>query len=54
MLREVLKKRPELAFEFLDEHVDEVAGLTLREGSKRLPAEQREGLLQRYQARKKR
>ncbi len=44
VLRDVSKKRPDLAFAFLAEHVHEVSGLTLREGSKYLPKEQRETL----------
>ena len=44
VLRDVSKKRPDIAFGFLSEHVREVSGLTLREGSKYLPEEQRETL----------
>jgi len=44
VLREVSKKRPGLAFGFLSEHVNEVSGLTFREGSKYLPEEQQESL----------
>lgn len=44
VLREVSKKRPQLVFEFLREHRDEVAALTLREGAKYLPAAQRRAL----------
>ncbi len=44
VLRDVSRKRPELAFGFLSEHVHEVSGLTLREGSKYLPKKQREAL----------
>jgi 3-methyladenine DNA glycosylase AlkD len=44
VLRDVSKKRPELAFGFLKEHVHEVSGLTMREGSKYLPEENREAL----------
>jgi 3-methyladenine DNA glycosylase AlkD len=44
VLRDVSRKRPELAFEFLREHAREVSGLTLREGSKYLPPRQREAL----------
>ena len=44
VLRDVSKKRPELAFGFLAEHVHEVSGLTFREGSKYLSEEQRETL----------
>ena len=45
VLRDVSKKRPDLAFGFLVEHVTEVSGLTLREGSKYLSENQRETLL---------
>jgi len=51
VLREVSKKRPQLAYAFLDRHIATVSGLTLREGSKYLPPEQREELLQRYRRR---
>jgi len=44
VLRDVSKKRPDLAFGFLSEHIHEISGLTLREGSKYLPDEQREAL----------
>ena len=44
VLRDVSKKRPELAFAFLAEHIDGVSGLTLREGSKYLSGEQRQEL----------
>ena len=44
VLRDVSKKRPELAFAFLAEHIDRVSGLTLREGSKYLPEAQRREL----------
>lgn len=44
VLRDVSKKRPELAYGFLSEHVNEISGLTLREGSKYLPEEQQESL----------
>ena len=44
VLRDVSKKRPELAYGFLSEHVNEVSGLTLREGSKYLPPEQQVSL----------
>jgi 3-methyladenine DNA glycosylase AlkD len=53
VLREVSKKRPELVEPFLSRHIAVVSGLTLREGSKYLPAEQREDLLRRYKARGK-
>jgi 3-methyladenine DNA glycosylase AlkD len=54
VLRDTSKKRPELAYEFLSAHIDRVSGLTLREGSKYLPEEQREGLRRRYRQRGKR
>jgi 3-methyladenine DNA glycosylase AlkD len=44
VLRDVSRKRPDLAFGFLLEHIHEVSGLTLREGSKYLPEKQREAL----------
>ncbi|MDP9252759.1 MAG: DNA alkylation repair protein, partial [Chloroflexota bacterium] len=44
VLREVSKKRPQLVFEFLREHRDEVSGLTLSEGAKYLPPAQRRAL----------
>jgi 3-methyladenine DNA glycosylase AlkD len=44
VLREVSKKRPKLAYEFLREHRDEVSGLTLSEGAKYLPPAQRRAL----------
>ncbi|MGH2491578.1 MAG: DNA alkylation repair protein [Candidatus Limnocylindria bacterium] len=44
VLREVSKKRPKLVFEFLRDHRDEVAGLTLREGAKYLSPAQRRRL----------
>ena len=47
ILRDVSKKRPGLAFDFLLEHIDEVSGLSFREGSKYLPEDQREELCQR-------
>jgi 3-methyladenine DNA glycosylase AlkD len=47
VLRDVSKKRPDLTFAFLSEHILEVSGLTLREGSKYLPMKQREELRQR-------
>jgi 3-methyladenine DNA glycosylase AlkD len=52
VLREVAKRRPQLTYDFLLEHVDRVSGLTLREGAKYLPVEQREELMARYRARK--
>jgi 3-methyladenine DNA glycosylase AlkD len=44
VLRDVSRKRPQLAFAFLAEHIDRVSGLTLREGSKHLTADQRREL----------
>jgi len=44
VLRDVSKKRPDPVFGFLMDHVSEVSGLTLREGSKYLPEEQRGAL----------
>ena len=44
VLRDVSKKRPELAYGFLSKHVNEVSGLTFREGSKYLKEEQKESL----------
>ena len=52
VLREVAKKRPQLTYDFLSEHVERVAGLTLREGAKYLPEEQRAELMARYRARR--
>jgi 3-methyladenine DNA glycosylase AlkD len=52
VLRDVSKKRPDLSFEFLSDHIQRVSGLTLREGSKYLPAEQREDLKTRHRAEK--
>lgn len=53
VLRGVSKKRPALVHAFLREHIDEVSGLTLREGSKYLPARQRNALEKRYDAAKR-
>jgi 3-methyladenine DNA glycosylase AlkD len=53
VLREVSKKRPDLSYAFLRQHLARVSGLTLREGSKYLPAEQRDDLLGQYMARTK-
>jgi 3-methyladenine DNA glycosylase AlkD len=44
VLRDVSKKRPQLSYEFLAQHFDEVSGLTLREGSKYLASEDQEAL----------
>jgi 3-methyladenine DNA glycosylase AlkD len=51
VLRDTSKKRPALAYEFLSAYIDRVSGLTLREGSKYLPKEQREKLMERYRGR---
>ncbi len=48
ILRDLSRKRPELAYGFLDAHLAEVSGLTLREGSRHLPEKQRDVLLERY------
>ena len=47
VLRDVSKKRPGLTYSFLIEHIEKVAGLTFREGSKYLPEEQRAELRRR-------
>ena len=52
VLRDVSKKRPQLSHGFLVQHIDEVSGLTLREGSKYLPSEDREALRELHRARK--
>jgi len=52
VLRDVSKKRPDLSYAFLSTHIHELSGLTLREGSKYLPAEQREELRNRHRERK--
>jgi 3-methyladenine DNA glycosylase AlkD len=44
VLRDVSRKRPELAFAFLAAHIDRVSGLTLREGSKHLTEAQKRKL----------
>ena len=51
VVREVGRKRPELAYRFLVEHIDRVSGVTLREGVKHLPEDQREELLALYRTR---
>jgi 3-methyladenine DNA glycosylase AlkD len=45
VLREVGKKRPELTYEFLRAHRDQLSGLTLREGARRLPPALRDRLI---------
>ena len=44
VLREVGHRRPELAFGFLQAHRAQLSGLTLREGSRRLPPAMRAAL----------
>jgi 3-methyladenine DNA glycosylase AlkD len=44
VLRDTSHKRPDLVYEFLRTHRDEVSGLTLREGAKYLSAAQRRSL----------
>ncbi len=51
ILREVSKKRPELSYDFLLEHIDRVSGLTLREGSRKLPDKQQQALKRIYKTR---
>ncbi|MDX2096133.1 MAG: DNA alkylation repair protein [Leptolyngbyaceae cyanobacterium bins.59] len=53
VLREVSKRQPEWTYAFLREHIDRVSGLTLREGAKYLPVEQREALLDKARATRK-
>jgi len=48
VLREVAKKRPAPVRAFLERHLGELSGLTIREAVKYLPAEQREELLERH------
>jgi 3-methyladenine DNA glycosylase AlkD len=51
VLRDVSKKRPQLAYEFLSDHIDEISGLTVRVGSTYLPEEQRDELRHRFRDR---
>lgn len=51
ILRDVSRKRPELAFGFLEAHIGAVSGLTLREGSRHLPDDLQAALRARHQAR---
>lgn len=53
VLREVSKHQPNWTYEFLSQHIQHVSGLTLREGAKYLPEEQRETLMQQYKMRSK-
>lgn len=48
VLRDVSKHQPEWTYEFLATHIHQVSGLTLREGAKYLPTEQRAALMERY------
>lgn len=48
-LRELSKTDPDTVFEFLLKVKDRASGLTLREGSKRLPEKTRKVILKRYQ-----
>ncbi len=48
VLREASKARPELVYDYLLNRIKRVSGLTLREGSKRLPERQRKRLLALY------
>jgi len=48
ILRDLSRKRPELAHGFLDAHLESVSGLTLREGARHLPERERKDLLARY------
>jgi 3-methyladenine DNA glycosylase AlkD len=51
ILRDISRKRPELTYRFLNEHVATVSGLTLREGSRHLPERERSELLAGYSSR---
>ena len=50
VLREVARKRPELVVAFLEPRLERIAGLTLREATRHLPAATREALLQQHRA----
>lgn len=52
VLRDMSRRRPELAYRFLDAHLKAVSGLTLREGAKHLPKAQREELMARHKRRR--
>jgi 3-methyladenine DNA glycosylase AlkD len=43
-LREMVKHYPEMTYEFLKDHREEVSGLTMREGARRLPEKMRKDL----------
>lgn len=51
VLREASKAKPREVEAFLSNHIDEVSGLTLREGMKRLPSGVQSKLKRRYNAR---
>jgi 3-methyladenine DNA glycosylase AlkD len=51
MLREVSKKRPELTIAFVEQHLRELSGLSLREGVKRLSPANRDALIERHKRR---
>lgn len=44
ILREVSKKRPELTYGFLVEHIEDISALTFKEGSRKLPDAMRQRL----------
>lgn len=46
MLRDISRKRPELTYGFLRDHLDALSGLTLREGARHLPDSDRQALLE--------
>jgi 3-methyladenine DNA glycosylase AlkD len=52
VLRDVSKKRPHLVSAFLAKHVHEVSALTLREGCKYLPDDEREALRELHRGQK--
>lgn len=52
VLRESARKRPEVVRDFLGARLDRVSGLTLREGSRHLPAADRDALLEAFRQRK--
>jgi 3-methyladenine DNA glycosylase AlkD len=51
MLREVSKKRPDLTIAFVEQHLHELSGLSLREGVKRLSPANRDALIERHKRR---
>jgi 3-methyladenine DNA glycosylase AlkD len=44
VLREISQRRPELTFQFLQEHEGKPSGLTFREASRHLPAKMQQAL----------